>query len=350
MKKRGDTLKENKFIDCSSGVNPLGPSNKVKAALRKAVKKINNSPYIEMKQLQRLFESKFGITPDNMLFANSLKELIYLIPEVLNPKRVLIVGPALDIYEDAAQLSGAEVSYINAAEADGFVFDMSCILKNLKNIDLVFLAAPNRVTGKMIPREKLLEIMTVLPKGGPHFVIDEALIEFASVGDSILETQPASLMIHKSNFTILRTTAYFYGMPGLELAYAVSSPEVIQLYEKKKHWDINLLSVEAARAAFKDTTYRKASRQYTLLEKKAMIRLLNKIEGIRVYDTDTNIILVKLDNNPEEVTQKLRRAGFGVRDCGEIKGLDRSFFRISVLKHENNLKLISALKRFYQIE
>lgn len=337
-------MNENKVIDCSSGINPLGPSNKIKSAVRKAIKKINNSSCMEMNRLKRFFDSKFNLSSENMLFANSLNELIYLVPDVLKPERVLIAGPALDIYEEAARLSGAEVSYINAAEAGGFVFNMSWILKNLKNTDLVFLANPNRVTGKMIPWEKLCEVLSVTPKGGPHFMIDESLIEFAGADDYPLD------MIHKGNFTILRTTAYFYGMPGLELAYAVSSPEVIQLYEKKKHWDINLLSVEAAGTAYKDSTFNKASRQYLLSEKKAMLRRLDKIEWLRVYDTDTNVVLVKIDKNPEEVTQKLRRAGLGVRDCGEIKGLERSFLRITVMKHENNLKLISALNRFYQNE
>lgn len=335
-------MTKNKLIDVSSGVNPLGPSSKIKSAVRKAIKKINDSSHIELDGLQKLFNSKFRISSENMIFANSLKELIYLIPDVLNPGKVLIAGPALDIYEDAAQLTGSDVSYIHAAETADFVFDMSCILKNLKNIGIVFIANPNRITGKMIPRKSLYEVITAIPKGGPHFVIDESLIEFAGTDD-----YPADL-IQKGNLTILRTTAFFYGMPGLELAYAISSPEVIQLYENMKHWDINLLSIEAARAAYKDTTYSKASKQYMLFEKKAMMRMLNKIEWIRVYDTDTNIILVKIDNNPDRVAEKFKRAGLSIRDCSEIKGLDKSFFSVSVLKHENNLKLISVLSSLYQ--
>ena len=81
-------------------------------------------------------------------------------------------------------------------------------------------------------------------------------------------------------------------------------------------------------------------------EKKAIVRRLQKIEWIRVYDTDSNIILLKLDKYSEELAQRLRGAGLDIRDCGEITGLDRSFFRISVMKHENNLKLMSVLNSF----
>lgn len=304
--------------------------------MRKAVKKINDSPCMEMAGLERLFKSKFGISPENLFFANSIKELIYFIPAVLKPARVLIAGPALGIYEDAARSAGAEVSYISAAGTDGFAFDMSRIKENVNNIDLVFLANPNRVTGRLMSRKLIREILTSKPCEHTHFVIDEALTDF-------VETEDCQADIAHNNITILRTTANYYGIPGLALAYAVSAPGVIRSYEKERHWEINLLSIEAARTAYKDSTYSKAIKQYMSAEKKTIFRLLRKIDWIRVYETDTNIFLVKIDKDPEEVALKLKRAGLDIRDCGDIKGLDRSFFRVSVMKHENNLKLISAL-------
>ena len=330
-------MKDNKLIDGSSGVSPLGPSNKVKASVRKAIKKINRGPHEDCVFLKRLFESKFGLSPENMLFANSLKELIYLVPAVLKPRKVLIVGPALNIYEDASQAADAEISYINAMETDGFAFDISLIHNNLSDKDLVFLANPNRIAGKMIPREKITEAITVIISGRPHFVIDEALIDFDGPHDYLYD------ILHKGNLTILRTTAFFYGLPGLELAYAVSSPEIIKLCRKNKHWEINPLTAEAAATAFKDSAFIKASKQYMLREKKMIIQRLNKIQWIKTYDTDTNILLIKINKNSDEVAQKLRKAGLDIRDCGEIRGLDRTYLRLSVMKHENNLKLISVL-------
>jgi len=329
-------LKEVKFIDGSSGVSPLGPSNKVKASVRKAVKKINSGVSMEMAGLERLFKSKFGISPENLLFANSMKELVYLVPAVLKPAQALIAGPALDLYEDAARSAGAEVSYISAVGAEGFAFDLSLIKKNVNNIDLVFLANPNRVTGRMISRKLMQEILSPGPCEHTHYVIDESLIDFAGLEDC------HDGIIH-SNITILRTTANYYGVPGLALAYAVSSPEVIRLYGEKIHWEINLLSIEAARTAYKDSTYSKAIKQYMSAEKKMIFRMLRKIDWIRVYETDTNIFLIKINKDNDEVALKLKRAGLCIRDCGDIKGLDKSFFRISVMKHENNLKLISTL-------
>jgi threonine-phosphate decarboxylase len=337
----GNTMERNRLTDGSSGVNPLGPSRKIKSTVRKSIKKIGSNPYLEMDALTRFFESKFRISPESVLFANSLRELLYLIPDVLRPKKVLIVGPALEIYADAAEAAGADVSYINAREAEGFAFDISCILKDSIHADLVILANPNRITGRMIPWRELHEAMTVISGRSQHFVIDESMIEFAG-----LDCHDDTTGI--ANCTILRTTAFFYGMPGLELAYAISSPEVIHLYKKKRHWDINPLSVEAARTAYRDSTFRKLSKQYILFEKQTLMKMFNKIEWITVYDTDTNIILLKIEKSPDDVARELRSAGLNIRDCRGIKGLDRSFFRVSVMKHENNLKLISLLNGLRQ--
>jgi len=340
----GNAMERNRVsvTDGSSGVNPLGPSRKIKAAVRKAIKKIGFSPQLEIDALTRFFESKFRISPGNLLFANSLNELLYLIPEVLRPKKVLIVGPALEIYTDAAEAAGADVTYINAREPEGFVFNIGHFLKDPINADLVILANPNRITGTMIPWGELSEIMTAIADRNQHFIIDESLIEF--VGLDCHRDDVTGI----GNCTILRTTVFFYGLPGLELAYAISSPEVIQLYKRKRHWDINPLSIGAARTAYSDSTFRKLSMEYMLFEKRMLMKMFHKIKWITVYNTDANIILIKIGKSPDEVMKELRSAGLDIRDCRGIKGLDSSFFRVSVMKHDKNLKLISLLNGLSQ--
>jgi len=137
------------------------------------------------------------------------------------------VGPALDIYEDAARSAGADVSYSAAMDTDGFVFDMSSLQKNIRNIDLVFLANPNRISGTMIPSKTICEAINRMPPGSPHFVIDESLTEFAG-NDNCCDD-----MLNKGNFTLLRTTAYFYGCPGLSLPMQFLLP-IVFVYTTKR--------------------------------------------------------------------------------------------------------------------
>jgi threonine-phosphate decarboxylase len=330
-------IKKIKLVDGSSGASPLGPSRKVKAAIRKAAKCINTPPVLEMERLRRLYRSKFGIASENLLIANSLRELLYLVAGVLNPEKVVVVGPAPETYEDAASSAGAEVIVNFALDEDYSSFDSSGMREIPPNADFVLLSNPNRITGRLLPREKIHELIAA--SGGAHFIIDEALMEFTGqfrADDDLVQT---------GKVTVLRSTALFYGMAGLELAFAVSSSEMIQLYDRKAHWNINLLSIEAARAAYRDSSYIRNVHNFIERERCLITRALGKMNRVRVYDTDTNVLLVKTDEDPDKVSRELIKAGLDIRNCGRIKGLDSSFFSVAVMKHEDNLNFISTFKK-----
>ncbi|HYQ47923.1 MAG TPA: hypothetical protein VEP69_02550, partial [Thermodesulfovibrionales bacterium] len=80
------------------GVSPLGPSRSVKAAIRKALRDISRGSHDAQKRFERQLISQYGIGPGNILLANSLGELAYAIMEALHPGRVLIIGPAIQLY------------------------------------------------------------------------------------------------------------------------------------------------------------------------------------------------------------------------------------------------------------
>jgi threonine-phosphate decarboxylase len=330
-------LKEIKTINCSSGINPLGPSKKVKASIRKALKKINCFPEAELIRLGKLFSSKYGISNECILFGNSSEELFFFISEVLKPDKVMIAGPALSIYEEAVSSSGAEVLYLGADEKNGFFSDASEIRERTEGIDLIFIANPNRITGRLIDKKAILDIISVTTSRRVHLIIDESLREFTDEASYY----PDALEV--GNVTLIGTTAAFYGLPGLELAYAVSSPETIYRINKEKHFYLNVLSITAANTACKDAAYKKLSEKYIADEKRLITEVLKKISGVKTYDTDSNVFLIKLNSKSEETVARLKRSGFNIKDCSNIRGLDETFLRISVMKHESNLKFIRIL-------
>ena len=62
-----------------------------------------------------------------------------------------------------------------------------------------------------------------------------------------------------------------------------------------------------------------------------------------MYDSDTNIFLMKAADLSMEIALKADRAGLAVESCSAIDGLSDAFLRISVMKHDHNLKLIKLL-------
>jgi threonine-phosphate decarboxylase len=331
-------MKEDKIIDVSPGICPLGPSNKVKAAIRKAAKDIKDCPDAAIARLERLFSSKFGVLDDRIIFANSVREVIGSIMRAFGPKRVLIAGPALRLYEEAASKTGAEVLYLDPSEESGFAVDAGKIIKELDAGDLVFIANPNRISGRSVDGTTLSRILERSAQKNLFVVIDESLIEFTGE-DSFDHVAAAG-----RNVIIIRTTAHFFGLPGLELAYAVSDQPVIRQLRNVKDCSLNLLSVEAARTALKDKTYGKLTRRFIAGEKELLARELGKVAGVTCCDSDSNVYLVKVESPGDRILDSFLRSGLLIRDCSDIPGLGKSFLRLSVMSHDRNLKLLRLMK------
>ncbi len=331
-------MKEDKIIDVSPGICPLGPSNKVKAAIRKAAKDIKNCPDAAIARLERLFSSKFGVLNDRIIFANSVREVVGSIMRAFGPKRVLIAGPALRLCEEAASKTGAEVLYLDPYEESGFAVDAGKIIKELDGVDLVCIANPNRISGRSVDAVTLSRILEGSAQKNLFVVIDESLIEFTGE-DSFDHVAAAG-----RNVIIIRTTAHFYGLPGLELAYAVSDQQAIRQLRDVKDCSLNLLSVEAARTALKDKTYGKLTRRFIAGEKELLARELGKVAGVTCYDSDSNVYLVKVERPGDRILDSFLRSGLLIKDCKDIAGMGKSFLRLSVMSHDRNLKLLRLIK------
>ncbi len=313
--------------------SPLGPSRKVKAAVRKSAKALNTLPADGLKRLERLFHSKYGVDPESIVFSNSLTELLYVICRRLRPKKVLIIGPALNIYQRAAESTGAVINAVSGGEEAFFSPDLQNLIIKAEASDLVFIANPNRITGKAISQAALRQVLAALSLKVAVIVIDEALIEFSEDEGYIRAAAGSSSII------VIRTTSCYYGLPGLELAYAAAGQKLIESLRPALQSAVSVPAIEAARAAVRDRSYRRLSAQYIYEEKKNLLRDIRKIKGIVPFDSDTNIILLKAPGMAAVIAEQAGRSGLAAQLCGDIDGLDDSYLRISVMRHEHNLKL-----------
>jgi len=318
--------------------SPLGPSRKVKAAIRKAAKDINTPPEETRARLERLFFSKYGCGPESLLFANSLKELLFVICRSLKPRKILIVGSAPSIYQEASQASGAAVETISGSEESLFFPDLKELVEKAEGCDLVFISNPNRITGKAISDAVLNQVLAALSLKDCVTVIDESLIEFTGHEGCIRKAS------NSSNIIVLRTTACYFGLPGLELAAAVADPKLISSLRPWLQSHPGIPAMEAARTALRDKSFRRLTDQFMKEEKELLMRAIGRLPGMVLYDTDTNIILLRAVDLAAEIACKAERAGLAVEICSDIEGLDDTYLRISVMKHDHNLKLIKLLR------
>ena len=311
----------------------------VKAAVRKAVRDINSKPRDAQERFVRLLFSQFGIGRNNLLLANSLKELMYAIPHALQPRNVLIIGPAITLYRDAVRSAGARMEFLLGAEETGYLPDLSAIVTKVSGFDMVCVANPNRITGKAIDDRTLTGMVARLPDENCLLVIDETLMEFTRQ-KSFMERLPVM-----GNIIVLRTTACYYGLAGLELAYAASSEAVIAALRERTYWDLNLPAVVAARTAMKDKAFSRLTDKFIDDEKHLLQRAVSKMQGIGLYGSDANVLLFKPHDCMAAVAQMAGKAGLAVERYAGPHGFDTPLLGISIMRHEHNLRLIKIMQQ-----
>ena len=126
--------------------------------------------------------------------------------------------------------------------------------------------------------------------------------------------------------------------------------------EVRKHlpeWNISAIAERIGIAAAKvisGTGYLEKSNAAIARERSYLEQGLREL-GIKVYPSDTNYLLLRqtkeLGDRPpgsgSGLYDRLLEKGILVRRCANYSGLDESYIRIAVRRHEDNEKLLAAL-------
>ncbi|MDZ7878637.1 MAG: aminotransferase class I/II-fold pyridoxal phosphate-dependent enzyme [Saprospiraceae bacterium] len=134
-----------------------------------------------------------------------------------------------------------------------------------------------------------------------------------------------------------------YGLAGIRLAYAFSTPEIAQyLNNARRPFMINTLTMEAGLAALTDVEHLEKTIQLNTQEKPYLYAELDKL-GIHYWRTEANFILMKSPIPNAVLTPKMLENGIMIRPC-EPFGME-GFSRITIGTHEANEAFIAALKK-----
>lgn len=331
---------ENDIIDFSSNVNPHIISDLGKYVLE-GLEKSRSYPDINYTNLRNNISKYINVDSELIIPGNGATEIIYLLMKSIN-KRIAILNPTFSEYGRGAKLNNLEVIDFHLKEENNFSIDLDEIQKNMDKFDSLFVCNPNNPNGKVKDLNELLDLMIENDK---LLIVDETFMEF--VGEEEKYT-----LINRINETdklfILKAVTKFFGMPGLRLGYGVTSNEQIirNIYEYKEPWTINSFAENLSNYLFKDKEYIHSSKKYYIGERKFMLQELRNIQKLKVYDTDTNFILMKLkDGESNWLKLKLfKRYDILIRDASNFIGLNKGYFRVAIKGHEDNKALIKALK------
>lgn len=326
-------------IKMASNENPLGPSPKAVAAIKKVLNKIHRYPDGGSFYLREKISKKLKVEPENLLFGNGSDEILVMAVRafVSEGDEILISDPTFLIYEIAATVENGTIIKV---PMKNFCYDLEGFAKKISSkTKIIFIANPDNPVGTYVTQKNLENFLKIVPS---HVVVvlDEAYYEFGAAKKDYPNALP--FLKKYSNLIIARTFSKAYGLAGLRIGYGVMSPDLVETLNKvREPFNVNLLAQAAAIAALDDAVFLKKSvsvvsegRRYLEIEFAKM--------KLAVVPTVTNFMLVDLETDANAVYEKLLRKGIIVRSM-RAWGL-QTFIRVTIGKKEENKRFIQTLK------
>ena len=278
-----------------------------------------------------------NVSREQLLLGNGSDEVLDLIFRVFcEPKvdTVIALPPTYGMYEVLANTN--DVGLIKISLLDNYQPNVDEILKAQNSqTKLLFLCSPNNPTANSFNADK---IETLIKKFNGIVVIDEAYIDFSS------QESWTRRLNEFPNLIVIQTLSKAYGLAGIRLGACYSSTKIISVLNKiKPPYNVNQLTQETALKALQNRIKTNNEIAIIISERNKLIIDLEEISFIvKIYPSDANFLLVKVDNAIVRYEQLVEH-GIIVRNRTNLP-LCENCLRFTVGTKEENKKLMNTLK------
>ncbi|PHV70994.1 threonine-phosphate decarboxylase [Sporanaerobium hydrogeniformans] len=328
------------LLDFSANINPYLPE-KLEEAVLEGLKQSRHYPDSCYSELREQLAQYCQVEPTQVIPGNGATEVIYLLMKSLKG-RLGILNPTFSEYERSARLSGLEVYDLYWDKEADFAFNLEEIKAHLEDFDFLFLCNPNNPTGRV---EDLQALLSLLEERGKLLIVDETFMEFVEEEERVSLVKKIAT---SKQLIIIKAATKFFGMPGLRLGYALTSNKALmeRMYSYKEPWSINSFAEAIAKVIFQQKAYQARSKAYYQVERRRILGQLSQIQGLKVYPTATNFILLRIQEETAACFKEklLVKHNLLIRDASNFKGLDPHFIRVAIKTPEENDILVRFLK------
>jgi histidinol-phosphate aminotransferase len=297
---------------------------------------VNRYPDNKHYELKTVLSKIKNVQESQIVFGNGMDEILDLIVRVFcDPSldQIITLPPTYGMYNVIASTNNVE--NIEVPLNSDFSINVQKVLsKASEKTKIIFLCSPNNPTGNSF---KYCDVLKLINEFDGIIVLDEAYIDFSS-NNSLTE-----LINEHDNLIITQTLSKAYGMAGLRLGMGLSNKKIIDYINKiKPPYNINSLSEKKVLSELKNIQSVKKNIMIVLNEKlKLQTALVNLFFVEKVFNSDANFLLVKVDDVKLRCTQLLKN-GIIVRDRSN-DFLCENCLRITVGTPAQNRFLIKTL-------
>jgi histidinol-phosphate aminotransferase len=327
-----------------SNENPNPPSAKVLAAIEKYARMAHRYPDQGLVVRSKIAGINGLAGPENVMLGNGSSEIYDMIWRslVAPGEEVIQHTPCFGIYKlRCAAVGGKLISVPMRYTPKELEYDPEAILAAVTpKTKVIVIANPNNPTGNFMPAEGFVKIAET----GLPFVVDEAYVEFAGLGQS-----QVALIKKYPNVLVTRTLSKAYGLAGLRFGYLLADPAVVATISAMLiPWNLGTIAMWAGLAALEDTEALKERVQFNNREVMFIEESLSDVPGLTVLHSYGNYILfdaTAAGKKGQDMVEFALQRGLIFRPQSDM--YDRNgWFRITIGSEEENRLAIQTIRDF----
>ena len=329
------------LLDYCYLVNPYFPNQKMLDKMR-AEYNILLRQYPSGLSIQNLnAERMFGVDSDKLLVGNGAAEIINVLRKVIKGKLGVCV-PTFNEYIRC--FPDCEIVKLNTSFTD-YSYDVNQILKHIDKVDNMVIINPDNPSGSFICYDDIIKIVEKCNKQDKLIVFDESFIDFAEKGlrYSLIRND---ILDRYQNLIVIKSISKSYGVPGLRLGImACGNKEIINIIRQNMAvWNINSFAEYFLQiiTLYQDDYLIACDK--IVKEREYMTVELRKA-GYKVYDSQANFIMVKLNKNSTQLAiSLLEKQNILIKDLYKKDTFNEpKYIRLAIRDRKDNERIIEAL-------
>ncbi|WP_293731468.1 histidinol-phosphate transaminase [uncultured Actinobacillus sp.] len=332
------------IIKLASNENPFGFPESAKKAICAQLDELTRYPDSNGFELKQAISQKFKVNPEQITLGNGSNDLLELVAhtfaseqdEIIYSQYAFIVYP---LVTKAINAIAREIPAKNwGHDLNGF---LAAINEKTK---LIYIANPNNPTGNFLT-EAEIDAFLAKVRSDIIVVLDEAYTEFTAVDERV---DSFGLLNKYPNLVVSRSLSKAYGLAGLRIGYAVSSPEIADLFNRvRQPFNVNSLALASAIAVMNDDAFVQKVAENNRQELQRYEAFCQQY-GLEYIPSKGNFITIDFKQPAAPIYDALLREGVIVRPIAGY-GMP-NHLRISIGLPEENARLFKALVKVLNLK
>jgi len=280
-------------VKLDANESPYSPPRALYDAIAEALPSsaLHRYPDPRASRLRAAVAADLAQPPERLVFGNGSDELIGLLCATFaEPRdgaaRLVYPAPSFVVYRTAAAAAGMEA--VEAPLGARFAADAQALADAMERArpSLAFVATPNNPTGTRWPDGAMRAIARAFPE--TVLIVDEAYAMYSA-------TSHLALVDEMEHVGVLRTYSKV-GLAGLRVGVLVGQPALAAEVEKVRP-PYNLGTLPQLAAALAIERFRGALSSHVaevVAERERMARAIAALDGIEVFPSEANLLLVRV--------------------------------------------------------